>query len=166
MGLIRVCPGCESRYSLAELECPVCGISPDGAPIRDEALPDPVPHPARAIQGGNGLALLMALTTPSKRFILCFDMVNLPIDHRTGIGRDHDFCPIAEHLGKFRTTSRRHALVWIEGETLCVEHLGQNPTWINGQVCRHRHTYRLTDGDTVEFGPGLRARVSRVEADG
>lgn len=167
MGLIRVC-SCGERYSLAELECPACGISPDGARIQDEALPDPVPQPAPApvAQGGDGLARLMALAAPPALFVLRFDMVDLPIDGRTGIGRDSDFCPIAGHLAAFGTTSRRHAVVWTDGDTLRIEHLGGNGTWINGVACRHGQIYPLRAGDTVEFGPNLYARVGRTEGDG
>ena len=166
MGLIRLC-ACRTRYPLDAVECPTCGISPDGATILDASAPDPAPPPplrtpeTPAVPAGAGLGLLHALAAEANGFILAFAMVELPVNGRVGIGRDPDFCTIAGHLAAFPQTSRRQAEVWVHGDTLSLQHQGTHPTWINGRPCQHEQTYRLRVLDTVEFGPGLYARVRR-----
>jgi pSer/pThr/pTyr-binding forkhead associated (FHA) protein len=91
---------------------------------------------------------------------LLFDWGAEPIETDLRIGRDPDFSPLACHLKRFDTVSRKHAELRLQNGILRITHVGStNPTYLNGQPLKRGASTILGDGDVLRFSSQVRAVV-------
>src|SRR5579859_6730378 len=85
-----------------------------------------------------------------------------PIGEATAIGRDAS-CQII--LSGDTLVSRRHALVWVQGDTLYVrDESSSNGTFVNGQRLTPNAATPLRAGDKLAVGSTLFLALSAAEA--
>jgi len=90
----------------------------------------------------------------------------LPLDRPALVGRSgKKTSSLAIDLWPDTAVSRRHALIWFDGEGWCIEDLrSTNGTWLDDSDIRGQRAMHLAPGTTIRFGCTL-LRLTALESE-
>jgi hypothetical protein len=76
------------------------------------------------------------------------------------IGRDYAYSPLARELTPFTHVSRRHAELFVHGDSVWIKDLGsRNGTYVNNEEVQKGQVFLIDTDSIVRFGPLLTASV-------
>ena len=149
MELIKICPACGEENPVWEVICRLCmtniaSVSPS-CPAGDQA-------PVQS-EGGDSAASPPDTLTLSR----VSDGQALTLRSGTTLGRSGE---TGEFFKDWRTVSRAHARVCLEGGAWQIEDLGSlNGTWVNGTRIEPGQAHPIASGDTLALSLACELRV-------
>ena len=76
------------------------------------------------------------------------------------VGRDYAFSPLARELTPYTHVSRRHAELFVHGDSVWIKDLGsRNGTFVNNEEVQKGQVFLIDSDSIVRFGPLLAASV-------
>lgn len=140
-GYMRQCPSCKRVFPYRHKRCE-CGTSLVGAP---PYVTVPTASSAESEQ--------QACQMPKHVYVLRSEDGHTEIELEDGadiiIGRE---AAGADYLEGRDFVGRRHARIIVSGDSVSLEHMGLNPTLVNGRELKKNVPYSLNEGDLLAFG--------------
>jgi hypothetical protein len=76
------------------------------------------------------------------------------------IGRDYEYSPLARELTPYTHVSRRHAELFVHGDSVWIKDLGsRNGTFVNNEEVQKGQVFLIDNDSIVRFGPLLAVSV-------
>lgn len=164
MPLYKICPSCNRKNPPSEMICVNPDCLTDLSRVRPVELQEEAPEQVIAPSTA-GEAEKHGQVHPGEKTLLdeevsvtlTIDGQEIPVRNGDIIGRHHRG---KEVLKNYRTVSRAHAQIFIEGENVYIFDLeSTNGVLINGVKIPPNTRYRIADGSVVYLSSQVRAEV-------